>query len=284
MPAPTPSGSRLPPKNLNDTASLASLSTRSVTSERKADATGLVRGQTLLACGTSVVQKLRPDTDQSQKYTSGEYDQNIVRDFERHRVFVDIDVFMENVLHVPNDWRETWRDVIAKIKLTGTFHTALIEYSRLCDTSGTLERDFYKPLVKMTNAILNFSSSQDCVKPQTPQRHLVNDPKKLSCGVINDLSPDTVTVHSDFLSYANVKEDPLKKPRMTWAHPLQVLEVKPWGNGLVDGSCMPRLKVNGEWVKTSSDALLQLIESRMRSTEKPCVPLHAVAIHEEAKW
>ena len=33
---------------------------------------------------------------------------------------------------------------------------------------------------------------------------------------------------------------------LTWAHPIQVLEVKPWGDALVDGECMPRLKVNGK--------------------------------------
>ena len=282
MPAPTPSGSCFLPNDLNDTSPLTFLSTRSVISGCQADATGLVRGQTPLACGTSVVQKLRLDTDQPQKYSSDKYEQYIVQDFERHRVFVDIDVFMENVLHVPNDWRETWGDAIARIKVNGPFHNALIEYTHLCDTSGTPERDFYSPLVDMTNQILNLSRSQESVKPQTPQRYLVNDPKRLSCGVINDLSPDIVAVHGDFLPYVDVEEDPLKKPRMTWAHPLQVLEVKPWDNALVDGSCMPRLKVNGKRAKTSGDALLKLIEDRTRSTEEPCACLHAVAIHEEA--
>ena len=189
---------------------------------------------------------------------------------------------MENILHVSNDWREMWGDAITRVKLNGIFHTALMKYSHLCDTSGTLEREFYNLLVDMTNAILNCSQSQDSVKPQAPQRYLVNGLKKLSCGVINDLSPDIVAVHGDFLPYANIEEDPLKKPRMTWTHPLQVLEVKPWDNALVDGSCMLRLKVNGEWARSSSDVLLQLIESRTRSTEEPRARLHAVAIHEEA--
>ena len=218
-----------------------------------ADATGLVRGQTPLSYGTSIVQKLRPDTDQSQKYTSDKYEEYIVQDFERHRVFIDIDVFMENVLHVPNDWRETWADAIAKVKADGPFKIAHIRYSRLCDTSGAPERDFYEPLVSMTNAILKSCQSQVSVMPRTPQRYLVNDPKRVSCGIIDDLSPDIVAVHGGFLPDTDVTEDLAKKPRMTWAHPLQVLEVKPWDNALVDGSCMPRLMVNGKRAKTSGD-------------------------------
>ena len=47
------------------------------------------------------------------------------------------------------------------------------------------------------------------------------------------------------------------------------------GSTLVDGSCMPRLKVNGKPAKASSDVVSQLIRNRARSTERSCTPLHA---------
>ena len=285
MPAATPSGSHPPPNELDNPGSSVFPPTQSAPKYlgHKPDATRFVRDQTPLSDGTSIAPKLRPDADQARKYSSEKYEQYIVQDFERHRVFVDIDVFMENVLHVPNDWRKKWGGEITKIKHDSTFVAALMSYTDQCNTSGALERDFYQPLVKTTNAILDFSqlSSQGCIKPRTPQRYVVNDPKKISCGVMNDLSPDIVAVHQDFLPHMGDEEGPGKKPSMTWAHPLQMLEVKPWDNALVDGSCMPRLGVNGERVDTFWDDAPRLTGNRTGSARKPRACSHAVAVHEE---
>ena len=46
------------------------------------------------------------------------------------------------------------------------------------------------------------------------------------------------------------------------------------GSTLVDGSCMPRLKVNGKPAKAFSYLVSQLIRNRARSAERPCTPLH----------
>ena len=260
MPAATPSRSRPPSNELDKAGSSISSPTQSAPNTLGNDLhpTPFVRDQTPLSDGTSIVHKLRPDPDRAQKYSSEKYGQYIVQDFERHRVFVDIDVFMENVLHVPGDWREEWGEAIAKIKRNRTFMTALTHYIDQCNTSGAPERDFYRPLVNTANAILDFSESSPykCIKPQTPQCYIVNDPKKIRCGVINNLSPDIVAVHRDFLPHLDDEQGLAKKPTMTWAHPLQVLEVKPWDNALVDGSCMPRLMVNGKRAKTWWDAVL----------------------------
>ena len=221
------------------------------TPERKPDATPSVPDPTPLALGSSILHKLQPDTDQAPKHHLTKYEQYIIQDFQRHRVFVDIEVFMKRVLHVPEDWRKLWGPTINQIKLSGPFSTAHSKYTRKCETHGILERKFYKPLADIGNAILDFSKSSedDLVKPRTPQRYLVNDPLGIHCGVMNDLKPDVVAVHSGFLP--NILSEERKKRRLresnlTWAQPLQVLEVKPWDNALVDGSCMPRLKVDGE--------------------------------------
>jgi hypothetical protein len=67
--------------------------------------------------------------------------------------------------------------------------------------------------------------------------------------MMKDLSPDVVAVHGGFLPHMRSSERNeacLKELNLTWAQPLQALEIKPWDSALVDGSCMPRLKVNGE--------------------------------------
>jgi len=204
-----------------------------------------------MAVGTSILQKSKLDPDQVQKYDSDKYEEYIIRDFERHRVFVDIDDFMTHVLHVPQNWKELWGRAIRRVKRDAVFSTAHWDYSRRCGTHGVHERTFYKPLVDMGNAILDVSelSTKEPVQPQTPQRYLRNDPKRVLCGVMNGLSPDVVAVHDGFLPHILPEERDkarLKESNLTWAQPLQALEVKPWDSALVDGSCMPRLKRNGK--------------------------------------
>ena len=214
-----------------------------------------------MALGTSVLQKMNPDTDQVKKYDSDKYEEYIIRDFERHRVFVDIDVFMTEVLHIPKNWKELWGRTIRRVKRDRVFSTAHWDYSRRCGTRGIREQAFYKPLVDMGNAILDFSesSSEASVKAQTPQRYLRNDPKKVLCGLMNNLSPDVVAVHDGYLPHICSEErnkGRLKESNLTWAQPLQALEVKHWDSALVDRSCMLRLKTNGKPVITSRDAIV----------------------------
>ena len=231
------------------------------TPEPKRNVARSVPNLTPLSKGAAILQKLCPDADKAQKYDSAKYEEYITRDFERHRVFVDIDVFMKHVLHVPENWKALWGRTIRGIKRNEAFSTAHWDYHRQCSTQGVKESNFYKPLVAMGNAILDVSkkSTDGSVKPQTPQLYLRNDPRKVLCGVINGLSPDVVAVHNDFLPHIRSEERAKKcltESNLTWAQPLQALEFKPWDSALVDGSCMPRLKVNGKPAITSCDVLL----------------------------
>ena len=253
MSATTPSSSHSSTIDPGQTGSPPSPPTRSLlkTPERTRDVTHPVPVSTPVTVGTSIIQKLELDTGKAQKGDSAKYEEYIMRDFERHRVFVDIDVFMTNVLHVPENWKELWGRTIRRVKRNSVFSTAQWNYARCCGTQGAAEENFYKPLVDMGNAILDFSRSlqDDSFTPRTPQRYLRNDPKRVLPGVMNGLSPDVVAVHDEFLPHIHLeerKEGRLKGSNLTWAHPLQALEVKPWDSALVDGSCMPRLKVNGK--------------------------------------
>ena len=158
---------------------------------------------------------------------------------------------MKYVLHVPDDWKDIWGPIIEHIKRTGPFFAAHQDFTSKCNTQGVDEKDLYKPLVDMSNEILEVSESSGdkSVKPAFGLRYLRNDPKQIVQGVMNNLSPDVVAVHKDFLPYLDrkdLKERRLKNTRLTWANPLQTLEVKPFDAALVDGSHMPRLKVNGK--------------------------------------
>ena len=243
------------------------------TPEPKHDVAHSVPNLTPLSKGVAILQKLSPDADEPQKYDSAKYEQYITQDFEAHRVFVDIEVFMENVLHVPKNWKELWGPTIGRIKHDLDFSVAYLDYCSQCDTEGPEER-FYGPLVGMANAILAccYPSPDPCVWPRTRQHYLRNDPKRVLLGAMTDLSPDIVAVHHGFLS--KLKEEELakgqiKQSNLSWAHPLQVLEVKPSGGALVDGSFMPRLMVNGKPAKVSRDEVSSLTGNRTRSAEEP---------------
>jgi len=202
-----------------------------------------------------------PDTAPMSHWTSttddsAEHDQYIAQDFKRHRVFVDIDVFMENVLHVPKNWKELWGPTINDIKHNEKFSSPHRKYTSMCGARGLLEQQLYEPLVEMENAILGLSKSivDKSVKAQTPQRYLRNDPKQVFGGVMSNLKPDVVVVRHNFLHHigsGETAEQRLKEANLSWAQPLQVLEVKPCDNALFDGSYMPRLKVGSEFTKIS---------------------------------
>ena len=259
MSATTPSSLHLPSIESDHLgSSLSPIRSESKTPERKPNATRSVphlSHPTLIALGSSILQRLQ---DQAQEYDSTVYDQYIVRDFEHYRVFVDINAFMKHVLHVPENWKELWGPIIGRIKRDNVFLAALWDYSRRCGTQEVQEQIFYKPLVDMGNVILNFSepSSDDTIKPQTLQHHLIDGPQRVLCGAMNNLPPDIVAVRDGFLLHILSREDEewhLEDTNITQAQPFQMQEAEPQGDALVDGSCMPRLKVDGKSTTGSRD-------------------------------
>ena len=101
----------------------------------------------------------------------------------------------------------------------------------------------------MVNAVFDGVRSSKKVKPKTRLRCLRNDPRKILGGTTSELIPDIVTAHEDFFEKIIPGEDEnwsLTKMNLAWAYPIQIIEVKPGGNLLVDGSQMPRLVVDGE--------------------------------------
>ena len=191
-------------------------------------------------------QKQEFNPERIGRYESNDYKQIIVGEFNHHQIFVDVDDSMEHVLHVPKDWKTQWALVIRDVKLDQLFHLSYLHHSNECETHGTREGALYQPLMDMINAILGvtYNSLLGDVEPKTPQRYTRNVPKKLHHGVPDEaqLSLDIIALHKDLCYNPQPNEVELSN----WAHPPQVMEVKPFDAALVDGSYMPRLKVDGK--------------------------------------
>jgi len=144
-----------------------------------------------------------------------EYEEHVREDL-RHRVFVDYDVFMKYVLHVPEDWETKWRPALDVVKADANFKKYYENYCGLCGGNGALEqKNFYAPLMEMANAVLD------------------------------------VVSRSDFDNIPNIGENrprlgPDANKSLHRANPLHALKVKPYDNLICDGKNMPRLVVNGK--------------------------------------
>lgn len=194
--------------------------------------------------GSSVRRKLEGDTDRVDKYDCGDYEDYIREDLYS-RVFVDFEVFLKRVLHVPDDWATRWRLAIDMVKANTDFKTYHEDYCRLSEKSGTLEKDFYPVFTKMANTILGVVTRDNFegIPSERRQYYHTNHPYRLKGGVMDkkSLSPDLVLLHEK-------RPPPSAKVKKTfhWANPLHVLEVKPYDNALCDGRNMPRLVVDGQ--------------------------------------
>ena len=193
--------------------------------------------------GSSILRKQEGDTDRTDKYDRVDYEGYIREDLSS-RVFVDFEVFMKQVLHVPNNWKARWRQAIGAVKGNQEFKQYHQEYCRLCNEGGTQEKDFYPELAKMANAVLDVASQprfKNIIPTGRQQYYHVNDPNHLRGGMMSKkgLSPDLVLLHGGHPT-------PDKNTSLHWANPLHVMEVKPSDNALSDGTNMPRLVVRGK--------------------------------------
>lgn len=189
------------------------------------------------------MQKQDGNTDRGDKHDREDYDGYIREDLSC-RVFVDYEVFLQYVLHVPEDWETKWGPALDAVKADANFKKHHEEYCGLCNRSGVVkERMFYLPLVEMANAVLDVVSRSnfDDISPDKRQYYHVNEPNHVKGGVMNKrgLSPDLVVLDEG-------RSRPEEKESLHWANPLHVLEVKPHGNAICDGKSMPRLIVKGK--------------------------------------
>ena len=152
------------------------------TPQNKRGATHSVPRSTPTSAGMFILPKLRPDPYESSEYDHDSDERCISRDLENYRVFVDMDVFMKHVLHIPENWEELWAGTIGRIKQDPVFSLAIWEHTRWCGAQGIREDIFYKPLVDMINAILEICESSSDTKSRNPL-HRPKDAKKALYGM-----------------------------------------------------------------------------------------------------
>ena len=197
-----------------------------------------------------MVSKQEGDTDRIDKYDCADYD-GYIREDLTSRVFVDFEVFMKRVLHVPDDWGSRWKSAIDAVKTDAEFNKHHQEYCKLCNTPGIVENVLYQPLMNTANAVLGVLSKFDFdgIPSEPRQYYHVNDPSRIQGGVMSkkNLSPDLILLHQSRAYH----DGP-----MHWANPLHVLEVKPYDNALCEGKNIPRLVVDGKCTIRSFHVLL----------------------------
>ena len=153
-----------------------------------------------------------------EEFDCSDYDDYIRGDMNS-RVFVDFDVIMKYVLHIPDGWKTTWGPAIEAVKEDPDFKRKYEEYCKYCDQFGTQEEIPFVPLVSTAKAALNVLSRStfDDIPPKSPDKN--RQPSE--------------------------EEDP------HCVDPLCVLEVKGRDGALCDGRNMPRLVVDGEYATSS---------------------------------
>ena len=200
------------------------------------------QSSTPTSSGTSASYTQESDIDQFDGYNFEEYDEHIRADLG-HRVFVDFEVFLKRVLHVPENWREKWGQAIEAVKANKEFNDYHKKYRDLCNKKGGHDAAFYDPLTQMVNSVLEAvtSSRYGDILPERHQYYRVNNPGHPPAEVINKVgpSPDQVLLDKD-------RAGPYFKAPLDWANPLQVFEVKPYDNAILDGRGIPRLIVGGK--------------------------------------
>jgi len=181
------------------------------------------------------------------KYHGGDYEDYIHEDVSC-RVFVDFEVFMKHVLHVPDDWKTRWRPAIDAIKADATFSEHHEKYCGLCEEKGMLEENFYPRLMEMTDAALNviFRADFEGIPSEGHQYHPINHPNHAKGGIMNEKGffPDLILAQEG-------RCRPDARGSLHLANPLRVLGTKSCDNALCDGMNVPRLVVDGKRARDS---------------------------------
>ena len=162
-------------------------------------------------CSPSPLIKL----DQASLSTREDYD-DYVREDPGACVFIDFEVFMKTVLHVPVDWKTLWGPAIEAIKEDCEFKEHRGQYLLQCNNPASPEKSFYEPFMNLMNVIVD-----------TLLRY--------------DLSG--ICRGSQYHHHQNCRLSGTK--HLHWPNPLHVLEAGQYGNTLCDGDNIPRLVVDG---------------------------------------
>ncbi|SJL01227.1 uncharacterized protein ARMOST_04545 [Armillaria ostoyae] len=81
-----------------------------------------------------------------------------LKDDLRHRIFIEFETFLVNILHLPTDWRVSLKSDISTVQKDKGFRNLFLAYLRLCDVVGTgleKERELYRPHADLCNHVID---------------------------------------------------------------------------------------------------------------------------------
>jgi len=216
-----------------------------------------VSGLTPVSRGAAIRRGQEGDPDRVDKYDRADHEDYIREDLGCW-VFVDYEVFMKQVLHVPDDWRTLWRRAIKAVTANKEFDRHYQKYCKMCNKGKTPEKAFYSPLMETANAVLEVVSWSKFkyIPSEKRQYYCVTDLTRLRGRVMNkrSLCPDKILMYQNRTPPSNPKDG-----FVYWPNPLHILEVKPYDNALCNGENMPHLIVDGEHAGWRLCGWLQLI-------------------------
>ena len=211
----------------------------SKTPGRECGAPRSIPDTTPLSHGSSMCQSHEGDTDWVEEFDWEDYG-NCIREDLRSRVFVDFEVFMKHVLHVPDNWRTSWGPAIEAVKADSDFKRHHEEYCNHCDKIGSQEKTFYGPLMNAANAVLEAVS-------------------RSAFDGISSRVPNLVVLPKDRQPSEGLRSE----------NPLRILKFNPYNNSLCDGTRIPRLIVDGEHATISLCLDVTDMGNRGRSNLEP---------------
>jgi hypothetical protein len=170
------------------------------------------------------------DADRIDGYNCDAY----VRNDLNSRVFVDFEVFIKSVLHIPHDWKTRWGPAIEAVKVDEKFTRCRQEY---CNETSSQEEGIYELLMGAVRAVFDVLSASkfSCISGTPHYRH-AHDLEK-DRGEAMDrvhLSPDLVVLRK--------RRQPTNK-HLRRENTLRILTCDGY---IYDGKDIPRLVVDGK--------------------------------------
>ncbi|KAK0498099.1 hypothetical protein EDD18DRAFT_77615 [Armillaria luteobubalina] len=204
-------------------------------------------------------------------------DDAYLKDDLRHRIFVEFDTFLVNILHLPDDWRNSLESDITAVQNDEEYRTFFQAYLQLCDKVGTgieKERELYRPHADLCNHVIDVSHRQPTSKvgeedliqffPIDPfvVRGSVVKPDMVGIRRILLSTPEGIEAHNFIKTIGdksnttapepNPNGDKSKKSKSTrnyipgWPQLLEVKEMKGTDDTIDEGSDAIRLKTKEE--------------------------------------
>ncbi|KAF9459057.1 hypothetical protein BDZ94DRAFT_1312771 [Collybia nuda] len=182
-----------------------------------------------------------------------QYDAYLHEDLLNHRVYISFESALQNILHVPNDWKEDeheYRKIINQVAKNDGFQKKREAYLNLCNGNEAGEEALYEPQTQLYNEAISlinsFSASPYHKKDESLLHFRVNHPIRIAEGIFTakkGLVPDLTGT----LKQLNQDE------YIIWPMIVHVEEMKDSDATLDKGDNVPRAAGQGRFLLCEGD-------------------------------